>query len=468
MSMPASPPRVPSAVLFAYAAPAVASSFVFTAVSLYLLKYSTDVLLIAPATVGLIFAIGRFWDAVTDPVVGHLSDRTRSRLGRRRPWLLASTLPVAGAYFAVWSPPVGLAETELTLWLGGAILLFYTAITAFSVPYNALGAELSEGHHDRSRVFGAKAFGDHIGIVLGAVSLLVMENADSPRAAAGCVALAAGAMMVAGTLYATAALREPEAHQGRGGRKRPHAAFADVLMNREARILVAVFFLEMLGYQTFVVMLPYLTEYVLETPGATAYYLFAAIATTLITLPAWVPLSRRFGKAPVWAATLLVKTLVFAGMAFLTSGSWLLIGGLTLVFGAATGGGAVLGPSLKADVVDSDEARTGERKEGTFFAAWGLAIKLAVGFAILISGLVLSGLGFRPNVAQTPEVLFGLKATVSLLPVACHLLAIALLARLRMDEATHAEIRRRIGEFPPGPARVATAVHTFEGGSGSR
>ncbi|MBW2312807.1 MAG: MFS transporter [Deltaproteobacteria bacterium] len=441
----------PRSVLIAYAAPAVATSFVFTAVSLYLLKFSTDVLLLAPATIGLIFAVGRFWDAFTDPIVGHLSDRTRSRLGRRRPWLLAAALPVAGAYLAIWSPPAGVEEGQLALWMGGAILLFYTAITAFTVPYTALGAELSAGYHDRTRVFGAKAFGDHIGIVLGAASLLFMEKAAEPRAAAVCVATLAGGLMIAGTVWATAALREPAEHQGRGGRRRPHDAFADVLRNREARILVAVFFLEMLGYQTFVVMLPYLTEYVLETPGATAYYLFAAILTTLATLPVWVPWSRRFGKARVWAVSLAVKTAVFAGMALVGPGDWLLIGGLTVVFGAATGGGAVLGPSLKADVVDSDEARTGERKEGTFFAAWGLAIKMAVGFAILISGTLLSSVGFEPNVAQRPEVLIGIRTTVSALPVACHILALLLLARLRMNEADHAALRRSAPRFGPIP-----------------
>jgi len=441
-------PAVPRSVLVAYAAPAVATSFVFTAVSLYLLKFSTDVLLIAPATVGLLFAVGRFWDAFTDPVVGHLSDRTRSRLGRRRPWLLGSALPVAVAYLAIWSPPAAAAEGWLSLWMGGSILAFYTAITAFTVPYTALGAELSAGYHERTRVFGAKAFGDHVGIVLGAASLLFMENASDPRAAAACVAILAGLLMVVGTAWATAALREPAEHQGRGGVRRPHEAFADVLRNREARILLAVFFLEMLGYQTFVVLLPYVTQYVLETPGATAWYLLAAILTTLVTLPVWVPWSRRFGKVPVWGTSLAVKTGVFAGMALVGPGDWLLIGGLTVVFGAATGGGAVLGPSLKADVIDTDEATTGERKEGTFFAAWGLAIKLAVGMAILISGSLLSAIDFRPNAAQAPEALLGIRAAVSALPVACHVLAIVLLAGLHMDEGGHAGLRRQAPGLP--------------------
>ena len=438
------PVAVPVRVLVAYSAPALASSFVFTAVSLYLLKYSTDVLLIAPATVGLIFGLARFWDAVTDPLVGHLSDRTRTRWGRRRPWIAASALPVAVAYFAIWSPPAALSGGSLTLWMAGAILAFYAAITVFSVPYHALGAELSESYHDRTRVFGAKALGDHIGIVAAAASLLVMERAAEPRVAASWVAVLAGLLMLAAVVWVVAGLREPEGHQGRGGTRAAYSAFADVFRNHDARLLLAIFFLEMLGYQSFVVLLPYMTDYILETPGSTALYLFGAIAATLATIPVWVRLSRRLDKVRLWRGALVVKTGVFVGLAFVGAGDWLLIGALTLVFGATTGAGALLGPSLKADVVDADEARTGERKEGTFFAAWGLAIKMAVGCAILVSGFVLSATGFVPNVEQSPEALTGIRGLVSLFPACCHVVAIALLGRVRMSEREHHEIRRRI------------------------
>lgn len=435
--------RVLHSAMLAYAAPGLATSFLFTGVSLYLLKFSTDVLLMAPATMGLIFGLARFWDAVTDPLVGHLSDRTRTRWGRRRPWLVAAVVPAALSYYAVWAPPVTLEGAALTAWMVVAILVFYACITCFAVPYIALGAELSAGYHERTRIFAAKAVGDQLGIIAAAAALLFMERAAAPRIAAGCMATVGAVLMVGGTLWAVAVLREPAAHQGRGGQG-AYASFLDVLRNQGARILLAVFFLEMLGYNAFVTLLPYVTEYVLQTPGSTAYYLFGAIAATMASIPVWVRLSRRSGKVRTWAAALAAKVGIFAGMGFVGAGDSLAIGTLTVLFGATTGASVVLGPSLKADVVDTDEAATGERKEGVFFAAWNLAIKASIGVAILLAGWVLSATGFQPNVAQTEKALGGIRFLVSLLPMASHTLAIWLLLRLELDEDAHASVSGRI------------------------
>lgn len=288
--------RVPTSRILVYSSPLLG---VFTAgmlVNFYLLKFSTDVLLVGPALMGSILLAARVWDAVSDPLVGWLSDRTRSPMGRRRPWFLGSALPFAASVAMLWSPPQGLEGGGLTLWIASAVFLFYTAFTAFRVPHLALGAELSRGYHDRTRVFGIMQAVESLGLLGAAGSLVLLENAEEPRAFARSLSVAIGLPAAAVMAWAALTLRERAAFQGRGGRN-PWRSFADVVKNPHSRLLVAIFFVEQLGFSALVVLLPYLSDYVLKTPGRTGIYLFGAIFAALISIPFWIRASQRYGRS---------------------------------------------------------------------------------------------------------------------------------------------------------------------------
>ena len=129
--------------VLAYGAPGIGAGYMYLLIGLFVMKFSTDVLLIAPAAMGLIFSASRIWDAISDPLAGYLSDRTKSRLGRRRSWLLASILPITGTFIMVFAPPQSFEGGWLTAWMAVAIIGFYSAMTVFFVPHLSLGAELS-------------------------------------------------------------------------------------------------------------------------------------------------------------------------------------------------------------------------------------------------------------------------------------------------------------------------------------
>src|SRR5262245_43183111 len=99
---------IPWSTIFAYGAPGVGAGYMFLLLSLYVMKFSTDVLLIAPAVMGVIFSASRVWDAVADPIVGYLSDRTKHPMGRRRIWMLASVIPTCATFIMLFSPPTSL------------------------------------------------------------------------------------------------------------------------------------------------------------------------------------------------------------------------------------------------------------------------------------------------------------------------------------------------------------------------
>ena len=412
-----------------YSLPAAGANFMEQLIGMYLLKFAADVLLVAPAAIAVIFGLGRVWDAVTDPIVGYWSDRTRHRMGRRRPWILASALPFGLAFVALWSPPE-LAPGALRVWVCAAVILFYTAQTAFAVPHLAWGAELAGSGHDRTRIFGGRLAVGLGGAFLAAAAMGVLEQAEDPRAAARSIALLAALATFAACVLATSRLRERPDYQGRGGRS-AHAAFGDVLRNPHARILLAVFFLESLGFASMVATMPFYIQYVALREGQTALFMGGALGAMLLTIPLWLALARRHGKQRLWHVSLLGRAAAFGAVLVLPAHLAVLVANVALI-GALFGCGAMLGPAVKADVIDDDEERTGQRKEGTYFASWNLAAKAAAGAAVMLSGALLQAVGFEPNAAQAPLARAGILALFGGLPCAFYLLAAALLAQLSL------------------------------------
>ena len=434
--------RIPTSSILLYSSPVLGVFMASTLINFYLLKFSTDVLLIAPATIGFVLLLARVWDAVTDPAAGWLSDRTQTSIGRRRPWLLGSALPFGVSVVMLWSPPASLEGTMLTVWVAAAVLLFYTAYTTFRVPHIALGAELSRGYHDRTRVFGIMQAVESVGMLSAAGILLLLERSEDPRAYAQTLSIVMGSFACAVMLLAGWKVRERAEHLGRGG-KSPWRSFRDVLVNPHARTLIGVFFLEQLGFTSLVVLLPYLSDYLVQTPGSTAIYLFGAVGALLLSIPLWLALSRRFGKKRIWLVSLAGKAVLFGIFTFLGPGDFVPMLAISIGVGMLNGCGAVVGPSLKADVVDWDEAESGERKEGSYFAAWNFVQKGAAGIAVWVVGVMLAFTGFVPNVVQSDSTIAGMRLLSSATPCLFHLAALAMLAMFTLNQQQHALARQR-------------------------
>ena len=258
------------------------------------MKFSTDVLLIAPAVMGVIFSISRIWDAISDPIAGYLSDRTTFKFGRRRSWMLLSFIPISFGFLAVFSPPESLQGESLDLWMMIAILSFYSAITLFNVPHMALGAELSEDYHERTRLFGVRHIGFTFGSILSLVTMsLLISEETSPngnvRDLAGNLALVAVAAMSLMIFFSVSKLKENPDFRNRVN-KNPFKAFKDVWTNPHARILIIVLFIENLGGAVIGVLTLYVTQYVVEAPEWAPLIILAYMLPSALSVPMWIPL----------------------------------------------------------------------------------------------------------------------------------------------------------------------------------
>ena len=448
--------KVPLGTTIAYGMPGLGAGYMYLLMSLYVMKFSTDVLLIAPAVMGIIFSISRIWDAISDPIAGYLSDRTTFKFGRRRTWMLLSFVPISFGFLAVFSPPESMQGQSLDLWMMIAILSFYSAITLFNVPHMALGAELTDDYHERTRLFGVRHIGFTFGSILSLVSMsLLISEENSPtgdvRELASNLAFFAVAVMSLMIFFSVSRLKEDPKFQNRVN-KNPFKAFRDVWVNPHAKILIIVLFIENLGGAVIGVLTLYVTQYIVEAPAWAPIIIFAYMLPSALSVPLWIPLSRRFGKIRLWVFSLALTGISFGGIfiiPFLDSVTDRLIVMFlgAILGGMASGCGGAIGPSVKGDVIDYDEYLTGERKEGSYFAALNFVYKSATGIMLLVTGFVLQFSGFIPNQPQTMEVKIALISLYGLVPLVFYSLGAYLLyKKFKFGEKEHAAIKQQIQE----------------------
>ena len=429
--------------LVAYAAPALGVGMLRFVVLMYLMKFSTDVLFIAPAFIGFALGASRVWDALSDPICGYLSDRTQSRLGRRRSWLLVAAPLLPLASLALWSPPRALSGGGLDVWMAVALLLFFSISTVHAVPYDSLGAELSERHHERTRVFGHRHAALMIGMLLaiGAVGLLT-ESVDK-RAAGLLVGAIVGVTACVTTLATVLFVRETRGRDRRPAPK-PLSAIADVWKNRHARVLLVVYFMTRCGVGALASLGAYLTDYLVGDPGLLPWLIAAYALPSMLFVPLGAALTKRFGKRRVWSASMLLSAAAFAALYAVGRGDVALVVACAVVVGIGDACDSMIGRSMQADTIDADELATGERKEGVYFAVWGFAAKSAFGVSLLIAGIALQIAGYQPNVEQSEGVQTVLRIFLSVVPAGAFVAAFVLSRRYRLDAQTHAELQAQL------------------------
>ena len=438
---------------FAYAAPAFALAVVGIPVYVYIPKFYTDVVGIDIAILGFIMLSVRLFDAVTDPVIGYASDRTRTRFGRRRPYLVLGSVLLAIAMFLLFNPPA--TSTPHTVWFGVSMYLLFLFWTAVVVPFESLGPEITYDYNERTSLFGLRD-GFLIAGTLAAASspALVGWLFDLPADAGGertkffWIAVIYAPLLIGTSIWCALAIRERQLTR----EKQPTTIWkglGQVSRNRPFVILLIAYTVSAIGNNLPATLILFYVEYVLESQMAD-FFLMLYFVTGIAFLPGWIFISRRTGKKAAWLASMAVNTGAFLGVFFLGPGDAVIYGVLVFVSGIGFGATLAIPSAIQADVIDYDELLTGERREGQYIGLWSVAKKFAAAVGIG-AGLSILGLaGYTPNVQQSAEVQMTLRILYALVPSLCNLVAIVIACAYPISNRMHVEIRQAIAQRQDG------------------
>jgi GPH family glycoside/pentoside/hexuronide:cation symporter len=442
----------------AYALPAFALAVVGIPVYVYIPKFYTDTVGINIAVLGFLLFGVRIFDAVTDPVIGYVSDRTRTRFGRRRPYIAAGSVFIALTMYLLFNPPHAGPRYE-TVWFGVWIYSLFLFWTAVVVPYESLGPEITFDYNERTSLFGLRD-----GLLIAGT----LAAASSPAAVAAVFGLpdsAAGERakffwisiiylpLVIGTCWWC--VYEIREHPQALGLQHPglFKGLRDVVRNRPFMILLISYTISAIGNNLPATLILYYVEYVLQSKLADAF-LLVYFVTGIVFLPGWVYVARRIGKKKAWLGSMAINGGAFVGVFFLGAGDELAYGVLVFLSGIGFGATLALPSAIQADVIDYDELLTGDRREGQYIGLWNISKKLAAAVGVGAGLATLGMAGYTPNVAQSEQVVFTLRVLYAGVPSLCNIVALLIALAYPIDGNKHAAIRRAVERRKAGETVV--------------
>lgn len=430
---------------------ALGVALLFNTYSTLLLFYLTNIAGVAAGVAGTLLAIAKAYDWATDVPMGILSDRTRSRFGRRRPWLLAGAVVCGGAFVMLFSTPAEASAILKAAYVLGALILFNTGYTLFNVPHLSMPAEMSASYDERTAIMSFRAVAIVAGtFIVGGVAPRLADffggGVDGYRVVGWTLGIAAMAAML-GCFAATARARATKHVKTRQSAR---GQFATAIRNVHFLKLAAFKMLTLLATGVAQGSVLFFVTNILGHPqGVMLWYGLGYASVSLVSAPLWTRISRRVGKH---------NALILATFGFMLFVMWwwiappgepvalLIARAMVLSFFAM--GKLLLGMSLLPDVQEYDYLKNGLRCEGVFAGAYNMVEKTAFIAAPLVVGFILQMLGYESTannqaVEQGATALTGIRVSIAAIPAVCNLLAGIILLRWTLTREHLAALRAK-------------------------
>jgi glycoside/pentoside/hexuronide:cation symporter, GPH family len=423
------------------------NALVNSAIQFFLMKFYTDAALIMPAMAGNALLVGKIWDAINDPLFGWFTDRTKSRFGKRRVFMLFGAIPLAISIALLWYVPVS-SRMSTFVWIAFTFILFDTLWTLTNVPYYALTSELTDDYDERSSlttyrmVMAVPAYLVGAALTPAIVGLFALQ-----RTGYAFIGIAYGIFAGAVLIISALGIRERTGLAVSTPEASPFKSFLAALKNKPFIWLCGVYFVINISFAFIKILMAYYVEYQLLMKTSISLVMGLLLICVTIALPFWQWLSRKMDKGRAYALGMLLGALAVMITFFLPHNATLLIYLVSVLAGFGFSAQWIFPWAMVADVADFDRLETGQQRSGMYYGVWGLATKISEALALAAVGWILTGFGYVPNVEQTPQALLGIRLFFGLIPAFFILLGLPFLFLYPITRRSHAEVRRKLAEL---------------------
>jgi GPH family glycoside/pentoside/hexuronide:cation symporter len=432
-------------------------NFYWQGIGIFAYFFYTDVLGISPMWAGIAFATASFWDAVFDPLMGAIADRTRTRYGRFRPWILFASVP-CGISFALmfWTPP--LADGWLVAYAIGSHILFRTMLAAIAIPFSALTARLTQDSEERGTIAMLRlmfAASGALVVSLTVPNLVAVLGNENDAYFYAAIVLAVGATLI--LFISFLATSEPPNRPGEDQADdrtdlfrsfgSDLAGFWATLRHNGplARLFAAVILSGITTAMNAKVLL-YWIKYDLNDQSVMAWLLPLPAVILVLVAPIWTQIAKRWSKRAAWLAGTSLSIISLSSFYLLNPHDYQTLIPITVIGAAGGSAGLIMFWSMLPDTVEYNEWVRGDRSEAKIFGFATFGQKTAYAINAILLGQLLTAIGFVADKPQSPEILADLRAIMCLIPLGGVVGTILIMWRYPITAVFHAQLRADIAE----------------------
>lgn len=442
-NVPAKGEKLPLKTCIAWGAGTLSVGALFNSVNVLLLSYLVDFAGLAAVLAGSLMGWSKIYDAIIDPFIGHFSDRSRSPMGRRRPFLLWGGMLLALAAVVMFNVPSSLPDSTKTIYVLLTLMLYATGYALFSVPYMAMPAEMTSNPHERSRLISFRVTAVAIASIFATfIGPVVIEEAGGGQAGHTQLSFYLAALVIFSAAVCVYGTRDAPRHYDDSPSKLGQVKkFQLILSNRPFVLLLVIKLFHLMALAVTQASMPFLFRRVLGlTDSMLGMYFLLFYGAMMAVQIVWVPLSRRLGKRNLFFVISLVYGLFHLTWYFVTPGEPVaLVYGRAVFLGALAGGMLLLGQALLPDTMEWDYRVTGLRREGMLSAVYTVFEKVAFALGAAVTGIFLGLAGYiqgagMSNVEQPESAVHAIYLLASFVPMGLLVSSLIFIAMYRLDE----------------------------------